>query len=262
MTDRQLSDEELITGSIQEDLKNAERNGSQKDIEYVLEQYETEKILTYENDHYYRIPIYEQGDPEIAIIYSNWDVDVKTFNDFIRDVGSNFRNSPSYEDILDRDLTAEIEEDIYTQGGIIYHATTVEKAVDILNDGKLEPRNETRGITNRSTGSAVFASELQPDKTYYGDVVFEINLDKMKDNGFRPPLGKELPVEEAIHKEAVAQKFNMFEYRAELDQSISRQTVVIYEEIPIEYVSVNVDDSTAEELREQIPEIIATEVEL
>jgi hypothetical protein len=260
MADRQIPDEELITGSIEKDLKRASVEGSKADVDKILNKYETTQVLEIDSKTYYRIPVYERGDPELVIVHSNGTVNVKEFTEFLGNVGDAFMNHISYDQVLDRDVRADIEEEIYTQGGIVYHTTTVENAIDILDSGALETRNETRGLTNRSTGSAVFASELNPD-TIYGEVVFEIDVDKMVRNGFKPPAGREKPVEEAIIEESIASKFEIYEYRSELDPDMSRQTVVFYEDIPLEYLSVDCSEAAREEIREKVSGPIPESVE-
>jgi hypothetical protein len=197
----------------------------------------------------------------VAIVSSDGSVEVKEFTEFIGDVGSGVIHRLSYDQIVDRDMKAEIEEGIYQQNDIVYHATTVENAIDILEDGVLEARNETRGLSNRSTGSAVFASELNPD-SIYGEVVFEIQIGNMESDGFTPTVGRELPVEEAMIEETIAQKFEIYEYRAELDTDISRQTIVIYEDIPLEYVSLDCSTEAEKEIREEVSERVCESVGL
>lgn len=257
----EIPEDELITGSITDDLEKASNQGSVEDIQAVLDEYETEEVATVDGRSYYRIPTIDRGDPEVAIVRPNGSIDLEEFTEFIGDVGNGRIYSVSYDDILSKDIASQIEDEIYTQGGVLYHVTTIEKAVDILNDGVLEARNETRGRTNRGAGRAVFASELHPDNSY-GDVVFEIDVDQMVANGFKPPVGREPPVQDAIADEAVAQKFHVYQHRTELESSISRDTVVIYGDIPVEYLSVDVGDSVAEELLEEVSETAASTVGL
>ena len=261
MTERQFSDEELITGSVEDDLERASIEGTVADVNRVLEKYETKEVAEIDSQKYYRIPLYERGDPEVAIVSSDGSVEVKEFADFISTVGTGVIHRLSYDQLIDRDIQSEIEEDIYRQNDVVYHVTTIENSIDILQKGVLEARNETRGRTNRSTGSAVFASELDPDFAH-GEVVFEIDIDKMVSDGFTPNAGREVPVEEARIEETIAQKFEMYEYRAELEASISRQTVVIYEDIPVDYLSIDSTDSVKQEIREEVSEDVCESVNL
>jgi hypothetical protein len=73
---------------------------------------------------------------------------------------------------------------------------------------------------------------------------------------------REIPVEEAIIEECIAHKFGLYEYRAELDPDISRDTVVIYEDIPIEYLSIDASESVIRELSETLSEPVAKGVGL
>ena len=56
---------------------------------------------------------------------------------------------PDYED--------QFNKDFWESGGEVYHATTEENADDIEKDG-IEARSQTRGMSNRNEGSAVYTT--------------------------------------------------------------------------------------------------------
>ena len=126
-------------------------------------------------------------------------------------------------------------------GYSVYHATTEDKLESILKEG-LTPMNETRGINNKWTPAAVFASENSDDIDSYGDVVLEVNLAKMKTDGYMPTVSRETPVEEAQDKSKLAHKIGLIDYEPSEDyyssDGIRDTTVVIYGTIPPQYLSV------------------------
>jgi len=122
----------------------------------------------------------------------------------------------------------------------VYHATPNENVDNILKNG-LEPRDQTRGITNRGTGSAVFTSENPHDIDSYGDVILVIDLNQMMKDGFMPSASKEEPVEEAQTRSQLAYQLGISNYQPSTDYSsdgISESTVVIFDKIPPKYISV------------------------
>ena len=79
--------------------------------------------------------------------------------------------------IWDHDLHNYIEQEEVTfwdqvgDGDRLYHATLPENKDDIMKNG-LRKMNKTRGISNRGTPSAVFASENPDDISSYGDLSY------------------------------------------------------------------------------------------
>ena len=125
-------------------------------------------------------------------------------------------------------------------GYTVYHATSKKNLATIMTDG-LEPRNETRGISNRHTGSAVFTSENVEETDSYGDVLIEINVGQMKADNYMPNASRETPIEEIQVRNTLAYKIGLPYYEPSSDlgsDGISESTVVFYGIIPPKYLTV------------------------
>lgn len=121
----------------------------------------------------------------------------------------------------------------------LYHATSEENADRIEKTG-LAARNKTRGLTNRGTGPAVFTT-IEPDEAAlgtYGNVVFEIDTDAMKRDGYTPHVGMEEPLARSELKSALGHKVGLEDYSWDDGfDGLSNSTVVIYGHIPAKYLS-------------------------
>ena len=120
----------------------------------------------------------------------------------------------------------------------VYHATNSENVDNVLKHG-LEPRYETRGISNRSTGAAVFTSDNPDDIASYGDYVFEINVSQMKKDGYMPEVSGETPAEEVQNKSSLAWKIGLRDYEPSEDytsEGIYDTTIIFYGVIPPKYL--------------------------
>lgn len=123
------------------------------------------------------------------------------------------------------------------QGEKVYHGTTKENVSKIMKQGIL-PTNETRGLSNRHTGPAVFTS-MNPDSTGYYAVTIEIAVDAMKADGYMPKASKEDAIQEADLYESLARKIGLEEYFHEVsDSSLDPETVIFYGAIPPKYLKV------------------------
>lgn len=123
---------------------------------------------------------------------------------------------------------------------VVYHATTEENKESILRNG-LGVRDKTRGINNRSTGAAIFTSDNPDDVSSYGDVIFTINLSKMKKDGYMPEVSREGPVEEAERLEALAYKIGVEDFIATESndsEGLYPSTIIIYGDVPKKYLSL------------------------
>jgi hypothetical protein len=126
-------------------------------------------------------------------------------------------------------------------GFTLYHATHKENLQEILKNGIL-PKNNSRGINNRSTMSAVFTSDNPNDIRSYGDVVLEINMSEMKRDGYMPTVDKESPLSVSEYKNAIANKIGMEDYHDEdsyASEGLYESTVVIFGKIPPKYIKVH-----------------------
>ena len=118
----------------------------------------------------------------------------------------------------------------------LYHATRDENAEDILRDG-LEARNQTRGLANRGTGSAVFTS-LNPDAIAesYGPTVIEIDTAAMKRDGLTPFSFRETPIVEAEAREGLAHVLGIEDFYQDIEAGLDPDTIIINGAIPAKYL--------------------------
>jgi hypothetical protein len=117
-----------------------------------------------------------------------------------------------------------------------YHYTYEDRLPKIFVEG-LTPRDETRGISNRGTGLAVFLSMGMP--TYSGDVLLRIDVPTMKKDGYLPPATLEEPVMEKMVMEDIARRFGKENYEHYLEQGYEENTIVVFGTIPPKYISVD-----------------------
>ena len=124
-------------------------------------------------------------------------------------------------------------------GYTLYHGTTEENLDNIRQNG-IEPRNQTRGISNRGTGSAVFLSSEPTTAQYHYDVVVEVNVGQMKADNYMPQVGGEEPIEESDQRSSLAWKIGLKDYYFEGDTSdgLDPETVIFYGAIPPKYLRV------------------------
>lgn len=119
----------------------------------------------------------------------------------------------------------------------VYHGTKKEN-IELIKRNGLLVKKDTRGLSNRHTPPAVFAS-LDPSGTEsYGDVVIDIDLAAMKKDGYTPPIEQEEPVITSQLREALAHLIGLEDYSYyEEDSGISSETIVIFGNIPPKYLS-------------------------
>ena len=124
----------------------------------------------------------------------------------------------------------------------LYHATPKENVANILKHG-LQARNQTRGLSNRAVGSAVFTTSESEETAQgsYGDTVFEIDMEAMAQLPDRPFVSQEPPILEAELREALARLMGFEDYYDEPSSDISPYTVIIYGEVPPQFLTVMED---------------------
>lgn len=120
-------------------------------------------------------------------------------------------------------------------GAVVYHGTDPENVKSIMKHG-LKPMDRTRGISNRSTGPAVFTTWNQTITESYGTAVFVIDLAQMKQDGYMPSAEMETPISDSQWEESLAHGIGLTDYYAEVEQGIDMDTVVIYGRIPPKYL--------------------------
>jgi len=141
-----------------------------------------------------------------------------------------------YQYLDERDFSKEFWDGV-SEGFILYHGTYEDRVDDILKDG-IGARDETRGISNRSTGSSVFTSSEYETASYSYDSVFKIDVGAMKRDEYMPGVSLEDPVSEAEQAEALANKIGLEDYYHEVEIGIDPGTVIFYGSIPPKYLEL------------------------
>jgi hypothetical protein len=135
------------------------------------------------------------------------------------------------------ELYGESDENFWENPPTLYHGTARENIDEIMRDG-LDPRDRTRGIANKWTGSAVFMSDNPDSSPSYYEVLLEIDTEAMKADGYTPNMEKEEPITEAAFREAAANALGIEEYYADVESGIEYDTVLSRDPIPAKYLRV------------------------
>jgi len=152
------------------------------------------------------------------------------------------------DDVDLTEMAEEIHRDWQRQAaqGVAYHGTSAKNLESIRRDG-LETRRITRGLSNKGVGNAIY---MHPDSYFvdsYADAglgsTIEIDIPRLIKDGLLKvgQLGREVGFSEGEAVEALASDFEDYEYTSgvgEIDGA-DRDTIVIFEDIPPEYLSVN-----------------------
>ena len=152
------------------------------------------------------------------------DVDVEDFNRWIYDVDieSIF---PQYEE--------QFNAEFWKRPQPLYHATIESNVQSILEHG-LGPRNQTRGMSNRGVGDAVFTTNNYEDTAEgsYGDFVFEIDTQKMKAVGNMPLVSQEPDIQENDMRQRLAWMLGFENWQGESEAGMYDSTIIVHGAIP------------------------------
>ena len=119
----------------------------------------------------------------------------------------------------------------------LYHATREENVEEILEEGLLAS-SDSRGLRNRSVGSAVFTT-VDLEQAFggtYGPVVFEIDTAAMKRAGYMPQVTGEPDVAEAEALGALASALGVDDFEAESENDPN--TAIVHGHIPPEFLRI------------------------
>jgi len=124
----------------------------------------------------------------------------------------------------------------------LFHATQTKYVDKILDEG-LNASNQTRGLKNRSIGSAVF-TVTNPDRLLngsYGDAILTVDVEAMKKDGYTPMVQKEPEYMVYDAQSYIASELNLYgfdyyglEPRA---RDIWPETRVVHNDIPKRFLS-------------------------
>lgn len=164
------------------------------------------------------IYIIDSEDPEFK------DSDVKSWVQRIIDSGEAEEWSP------------EIEPDIPS---IVYHGTPDENVEDILREG-FECRSDSRGLSNRGVGGAVFTTSEESEAEGYGKVL-RIDVAAMERDEVLPRVSQEPEIEYYNACDAFASRFGLYlgdSVYYDVEQGMSPNTFILNGPVPPEYITI------------------------
>ncbi len=129
--------------------------------------------------------------------------------------------------------------DFWSSPSPLYHATQKRFVEDIQEDG-LEGRSSSRGLSNRSVGSAVFTTMSLSEAEYgaYGNFIFQIDTRSMKKDRYTPEVGEEPDILENGARSGLAHLVGLDDYYYDIERGVSDQTVIVYGDIPAKYLTL------------------------
>lgn len=145
--------------------------------------------------------------------------------------------------ILECDLSLFFEDEAFSVDlpSVAYHATKEENLESILENG-LGTKNESRGLTNRYIGSAVFLSENPNAIDAYGDVILEVDLrsfvESLGDVDINDIFSREEFYSEKDLRESLGHFFNISIHIDESYDGTSPEDIICYHNIPPDFISV------------------------
>ena len=227
--DNMLPVPELGDLTIEETIEDAQ---SLQELMNILNQmFDDYEEITFPNGENIIIA-YLNGDSHIIEIDDN-NFELKDTEEWLND---KVFSGVVYQYVNETDFSKEFWDGV-SEGYSLYHGTYEDRVDDILKDG-IGARDETRGLSNRSTGSAVFTSS-QPETAYYSyDNVFKIDVGAMKRDGYMPQTSMEEPFDEAEQVDALANKIGLEDYRHEVEQGLDPETIIFYGSIPSQYLEL------------------------
>lgn len=138
------------------------------------------------------------------------------------------------------DPEEKFNKDFWSFPAAVFHGTVREHLPSILKNG-LTVQNLTRGITNKSVGSAIFTStdsEKVESYTDAGGAVLKINTPQMKKDGYMPFVSGEPEIIEKEYMGSIAYLIGI-EYETDpVDSGMDTDTVIFNQDIPLKYISV------------------------
>lgn len=164
------------------------------------------------------------------------DVEVDEMNDWLTSQGDSFGWFDKIADALAERFNIEFAE----EPAVLYHVTPKKNLPSIMKKGLL-PQSQSRGLTNRSIGNAIFTVD-DPDFTSdsYGDTILEIDVPAMKRDGVHFSVEKEPAVFEKEAAEALAWALGAEDFYWEVggDGADDPATVILYAEVDPKYLKV------------------------
>jgi hypothetical protein len=191
---------------------------------------------------YYDVEPVEWGEYDMKGVYVSddlvveWDGEDNTFS--ISDVEEFVYNADV--DIQLEEYEENLHDEFWNYPGPVYHATPSENVASIEADG-IGAASETRGMSNRHVGDAVFTTAEWEEALLgtYGDAIFEIDTVAMRKDGYRPRIEEEPEVSENNVRGSLAYALGVQDWAAEHESvsgGMSPNTLVFHGSIPAKYV--------------------------
>jgi len=149
----------------------------------------------------------------------------------------------SIEDIVPKEnehllkLDERFNKDFWEYPAEVYHGTNKENVEDIQNGG-INAESQTRGMSNKSIGAAVFTSSELETAGYYYDKVFKIDTSAMKTDGYTPFVYQEPDIYEKDLAEALANLYDIENFNYDVEQGMDEGTIIFDGNIPAKYVEL------------------------
>ncbi len=131
----------------------------------------------------------------------------------------------------------EFSDQFWQRPDVLYHGTDPDRIPEIMSEG-LQMRSETRGLSNRYEGAAVYTSTEPDEAEYYYGQVLVIDTAAMAADGLKPFVSQEPDVSNANLEEALASAIGLFDFEAETEGGMSPSTIVVNGDIPTQYITV------------------------
>lgn len=189
-------------------------------------------------DHYNASPV-EWGEYDMDGVYVSggmvieWDGEDNTWS-----------TSEVEQFVYDADIGIQVDEyiekfhdEFWQYPGPVFHATPSENVESIEKNG-IGAASETRGMSNRNVGSAVYTTADWDEATYgsYGEAIFEIDTVAMKKDGYEVRVDEEPIISEGSVRESLAYAIGAKDFHVEVESGMSPNTVVFHGSIPAKYI--------------------------
>lgn len=228
-----LNDEDIEDEDFLYSLENAE---SFKECVLILKKFNIKHKIKKLPSRGNIILLFRHENANKAIIGSSIDFKYPKIEDSIYDWLSNL--GEEYFNYLGEDIDEELNKDFWRNPFPLYHGTRKKNVEDIKEDG-LEPALDSRGLTNKNVGSAVFLTTDKSMANSYGDVLITVDTKQMKKDGLKHRVSYEPAASEKIGIEKLAQFIGLknFYYSSGFHDEETEDTIIMYGDIPAKYLS-------------------------
>jgi len=170
-------------------------------------------------------------------------VDISSDKRYVIDSGDiEFRNNDLKswaQDIVNStDLDSWVPTPELDVPSIVYHGTEKENLENIKSNG-LECRSNSRGMTNRSVGCAIFTSSEESEVADYGGILLEIDVAGMERDGVLPEVSQEPQIEEYNMADLFCSMFGLSigdDIIFDIEYGMSPNTFIFHGSIPPKYI--------------------------